>query len=746
MNLKPIAKILVKRPKTVVLLFTIFTAIIGLQIQNVYMISDLTGYLPKDHPSIILWNEINEEFQISSTIVIYVEADDIRDPYVLKEMDRVSGKVNIYNLDKGEKDYIVSVQSIAALIKEENAKPYSVGGLGGTGKFEIPDDRNLISRYIAREIVQATKGLLFIDTYKVAVIILQLSEDADYKSVLGKVQAAIDKEARYSDMIITGVAAMQQAIQKESMQDIIIVFPIALIFISFVIFFFNRTIKGIIIILLPLAYALALTFGIFGLVMPEMTLLSIAIVALLVGLGVDYSIHLLNRFSEEKALDDKIEAVEKTLKFTGKAVFLSTITTIIGFGSLTVSSMPPVITFGLGCVIGIIFCFISASILVPCLSIILKFEKNGRAYDWQAISNIVISHKKRFAILACFFAVMSLIVLPGIRTDVNFFEMAPKDLPEIEKYFEYSENFGGGTSINMMLIETERQGLTYPETIEAIYAMEEEMRALGVKVSSVADAIKEVTDVLDRSVLIEKIAEYVGVEEILFDRIAKEGLVNEDYSKTVIVVNFPVGLGVERIKILVDEINDIASKTIIPHNGKISELTGQDAINVEINNILTEQQSRSMITALLLVLAVLILIFSSSIWGFLTLIPVIFVLVWEPGFLIMFDIPLSIITISIASIMIGIGIDYGIHLTQRVREEMEEGKSRIEATRESINKTGLSLVEAAFTTIAGLSSVYFVDILVIQQFGTIIIIMTISSLVAAVLILPLFYSSKFVKL
>jgi predicted RND superfamily exporter protein len=111
----------------------------------------------------------------------------------------------------------------------------------------------------------------------------------------------------------------------------------------------------------------------------------------------------------------------------------------------------------------------------------------------------------------------------------------------------------------------------------------------------------------------------------------------------------------------------------------------------------------------------------------------------------MLNIPLSVVTISIASIMIGIGIDYGIHITQRVREEMEKGKSKTEATIESIQKSGLSLIEAAFTTIAGLSSVYFVDILAIQQFGTVIIIMTISSLVAAVLILPIFYSFKFVK-
>lgn len=746
MNTKTIAKILVKQPKAVVIVFTIITAIIALQITNVYMVSDLTGYLPKDNPSLQLWEEINEEFQIGSTIVIYVEADDIRDPYVLREMDRVSTKINYYDLDKGEKDGIVSAMSIASLIKDENAKPNIPGGLGGTGKFEIPDDRNLISRYIARTLVQEMKGVLFIDTYKVAVIILQLSDEADYLTVLSNVEAAIDREARYSDMVVTGLVAMQQAMQKESMESLKIIFPIAIVFISIVIFFFNRTIKGVIIIFLPLAYALALTFGVFGLVMPELTLLSIAIVALLVGLGVDYSIHILNRFSEEQALEGKVEVVEKTLRFTGKAVLLSSITTIIGFGSLMVSSMPPMVTFGIGCIIGILFCFISATVLVPCLALILKFEKNGHVRDWGVVANIAVDNKKRFAVLACFFVVMSLIVLPSIRTDVNYFDMVPKGIPEVEKYFEYADNFGGGTNINMILIETESQGLTYPETIEAIYAMEEEMRETGASVVCiVADTLKEVTDILERNVIIEKLAEFADAEEIVFDRIAKEGLVDDEYSKTVVFVYFPVGKSTDELEVLVNEINAIASKTVIPHNGRVSKLTGQDAMNVEINNQLLDQQTRSMIIALLIVLAALIVIFNSSLWGFLTMVPVMFVLIWEPGFLVMLDIPLSVITISIASIMIGIGIDYGIHITARVKEEMAKGKAKMEATKEAIDKTGLSLIEAACTTIAGLASVYFVDIPAIQQFGTIVIVMTISSFVAAVFILPIFYSLKFVK-
>ncbi len=740
-----IATILVKKPKIVILLFTILTVIVGLQIQNVYMVSDLTEYLPPDHPSIILWREINEEFQISSTIVIYVEADDIRDPYVLQEMDRVATKINKYELDKGANDGVFSVRSIAALIKAENAKSISIGSLGGTGKNEIPTDRNLISRYITRSSVQAMQGVLYTKDYEVAVIIFQLAKGADYSSLLSDVESVIDREARYAEMTVTGLAAFQRAIQQKTMENIRIVFPVAIILISIVIFFFNRNIKGIIIVFLPLAFALALTFGVFGIVQPQMTLLSIAIVALLIGLGVDYSIHYLNRFAEEKTVEDKIARVEKTLRLTGKAVFLSTVTTVIGFGSLMVSSMPPIVSFGFGCVMGIIFCFISATILVPCLALILKFEKNGHEANWKRIANFAIDNRYRVALIAVFFTVLSLAALPVIRTETNYLDLAPEGLPEVDKYIQYSKDFGGGTNINMLLVETDPNGLTYPETIGAIYAMEQQIKAIGVQVTSLTETIRKVDEVLERNELIERLADIVGVEEIVFDRIAEEGLIDSQYSKTIVVVTFPVGISSEELENLVNKVNSIARKTQVPYNGEVSDLAGQDAVNVEINTQLADEQTRSMIIALLLVLTVLILIFNSTSYGFLTIIPVFFVLMWEPGFLVMLDIPLSVVTISIAAIMIGIGIDYGIHITQRIREDVEEGMSIEDATRNSIEKTGLSLVEAAMTTMAGIASVFFVEIPALHEFGSVIIIMTLSSLLGAVLILPIFYSLKFKK-
>lgn len=759
MNIRPFAKTLAQRPRTILLLFTIFTITIGLFIPNVYMTSDLTKFLPENEPEIINWNRIAKEFKIGDTIIIYVEvehiAGGIRDPEVMKEIDRVCSNPNLNKQenDEGKNDGILKIRSISNLIKEENAKPLPTHPFGGTGNKEIPGDRNLIYTYMARPSIQSMDGVLFTNEYDVAVIIIQLAAGADYDDVLERTKDAIDhRGTSLTDMTITGTVAMQKAIQTNSMSNLLIIFPIAIILVSAVLFFFHRDLKGIIIAFLPPAFALILTFGTLGIFAPELTLISISVVALLIGLGVDYSIHLMNRFTEEKLLQDKINKMETTLKSTGKAVLLSTVTTMIGFGSLMISSMSPMVSFGFACAIGILYCFVSSIILVPCLVLILKFERTEKVLRWKQFANFAVNNRKRILIIAIFFAFMSLVILPSIKTDVNYFDLAPEGISEIEKLQLYSEKFGGGSNLNALYLQTAPQGLTNPETLKTIKEIEQKIMDevkkisdIDIEVYSVVDELKDINDILNKNEISKRFSEFMELNEILFDRIASEGIIDEDYSKTMIIVSIPIGKSIEELDVVVNRINEIVDETELPYGGYISHVTGQDAINVAINKKLADEQTRSMIIALLLVLAVLIIIFNSSLYGFLTMIPVGFVLIWEPGFLVVLDIPLSVVTISIASIMIGIGIDYGVHITHRVREEMKKGLSNVDATKVAIEKTGLSLVEAALTTVAGLVSIYFARIPALQEFGLVIILMTSLSFIAAVLILPAFYHNKYIK-
>ena len=178
MNLRPFAKLLANRPRTVLFIFTLITVLIGSQATNIYMDSDLSNYLPKDDPTINLYNEIAEKFQIGQTIIILVDQTDrlsagynVRNPRVLEEMDEVGKAIDLYPYDKGQDDGVVSIRSLAELIKNENAKSILAGG---QGKKRIPLDQDIIYNYLERINIKSMKGTLYTSSFDVAVIIIQL--------------------------------------------------------------------------------------------------------------------------------------------------------------------------------------------------------------------------------------------------------------------------------------------------------------------------------------------------------------------------------------------------------------------------------------------------------------------------------------------------------------------------------------------------------------------------------------------
>jgi predicted RND superfamily exporter protein len=148
---------------------------------------------------------------------------------------------------------------------------------------------------------------------------------------------------------------------------------------------------------------------------------------------------------------------------------------------------------------------------------------------------------------------------------------------------------------------------------------------------------------------------------------------------------------------------------------------------------------------ILLILACLILGFGSTRIGFLSIIPVLFVLAWEPAALITLGIPLSVINITIAAIIVSTGIDYGIVITQRLKEERAKGYSKIDALKKTIETSGWSIVTASSTTMVALLATFAVNIPMIHQFSIVVIVLYTLSIVASFCILPAVYSSKWFK-
>lgn len=598
-------------------------------------------------------------------------------------------------------------------------------------------------------------------------------------------------------MTPTGPVPMTEALTARTYQEFSIVLPAALLLICGMLIFLHRTPKIIIVSGIPIFCSLVITLGIMGLTGWVLSPQVVLVAPILLALGVAYGLYIANRYSDErKNTKDKKEGMRVAIRTTGKAIFLSAATTAVGFSSLMFVNMVPMRVLGFGLTAGIMICYAVTMLTVPSLVLFLDYEKKAKISSIEKVGLVPIRHRKKIVITAIVITIISLALIPSIQANMNLTEMAPQDEPTIIKMNEYTEEFGGG-QLGMVLV----YGNTAPheknkptkgggsmkdiEVLKAIEDLEEELKTIKDPPinppMSVVDVMKMIKIPESWSEYIEMLPEQVpdDVEErlrnfintsfwdviglagewdpfawhIMYDKSLQDSIINifynsislemrgflvssrdpHYYSRGLVYIDMRSMDAVKTEK-AVDNVNDV----IEHHQTSIStsKLTGFAALLVAVNNLLMFNSLFSLCIALVVVFFVLIIIFRSLRYAALTMIPVSMVVLWIPLTLGITGIDLNLVTAMIGSIIVGIGIDYGIHMTERVRESGED----FPGIKEAVQTSGFTFLEATATIVAGLLSIFLINIRSIQEFITMIILLLIFSMVGAMLILPSIYA------
>lgn len=165
--------------------------------------------------------------------------------------------------------------------------------------------------------------------------------------------------------------------------------------------------------------------------------------------------------------------------------------------------------------------------------------------------------------------------------------------------------------------------------------------------------------------------------------------------------------------------------------------TGQNIISLTITDSLTESQILSTIAAIVLSALILIIIYKNPVLGLIACIPVVISIVWILGTMYFIGYTLNVLTITVTSMTIGIGIDYAIHATERFRFIVDKTGDPAKAVCETISHTGGALLIAALTTSLGFIILLFAPIPPQQQFGLILGITIAYSFLTSITLLPL---------
>jgi len=759
--------------------------------------------------------------------------------------------------DHGENDGVLWIISPAQVIKEINSAdgrfnnsmcehgvntriPIQIDcNLPGGGDYAIPDQRRI------DQIIEESEGgfdALFKDTndmdptvdsdgdgnytndqdgdgiWDTAAIVIGMHSSpeitGDYKNfdeLHAHFQDVIDARPNgmeNTDMTVTGLTKVLQDISDEIYKDLLMILPWSVFFTIFFIAAIHRSLKVIVITGTPIMMALAVTFGISVLMDVHLTPMIVATFPILIGLGVDYALHMVNRIEEvrRKKIDtcndenerrrrqgkppEEVpdiwdasfykECILEMTSSTGVAVFLSAMTTIIGFSVLIAPAIVPITpirSVGLTLVIGIFSTLIFSIILVPTLSWLTKFNKRTNPQMWGGISKIPI---KGFLIIVLFsgaITTLGILSLDEMNEPITGSSEAPDGIDSLNSLAEYSRQFGSGQTSLFIYHAEDRPNDNNTDQIRDLPVLDSidllENRIGDVDSTNTTSIITFLRTIPATITLTDGVTLYEGslwdllhdpcwesndpiechvwlgleltgpegreglrkdMVNVVFDTLTdevKSMLLNEAGTKAIVYVTQPY-MNLNVAGELRDQIDEMLSEEQALDGTRTSLLTGGLPVSLDINEGIHDTQSQTTIITLIILTIVLCFVFKSIRLGLYSMIPVAVVILWQPLMMQSPDVSVNIFTVMIGTIVFGIGVDDSIHVMHRIQEEGETPNG----IATSIEETGQTIFETTFTTVAGISAGFLAAFPGLENFFMIMCMLIIFAFLTSTFLLP----------
>ncbi len=569
---------------------------------------------------------------------------------------------------------------------------------------------------------------------------------------------------------VGGPASMNSDSNKRTMKDTRILFLLAFLFILLVLFITFGGLTDVLFTLSVVIITLLWVMGLGGWVGFPFTYQSTAIMPLMLGINIAYSIHVLSRYYEErrKGLDPDSASL-RSVRTVGVAVFLTAMTTAFGFASFSISNMPPIRQFGVLCVSGVIFSFILAETLLPALLLlrdrrgkarrkmerkIERLEAKGRGgiadRVLAKVSILAEHHRKTVFVLSLLLLIFCGILTTRITTEADFERMMPKDMPSIVSMRKIN-NYFGGQSIAYTLIKGD---ILNPDKIRAVLTYEDRVGSYagknreGEKIFE-REKVMSVADFIVRA--LGKIPENKSQAETTLENMKKAGmggalskLISGDYRVAIITMRVAPGSQDE-----MKEITEVLRENDSILRGFTVMHGGMPVLMTDLLGNLVPTQVKTALLALLLCTLLVSVVFRSVFFGVAAASVVFLGIALELGALSILRWPLDFMTVMVSSMVIGAGIDFGIHVTHRFREEWQNGLVDVDtALRATVVNVGRALLAAAVTTAGAFGIIAISNISYLRRFGGITALALVFSLLGALLVLPSilgFRAEKFQK-
>ena len=593
------------------------------------------------------------------------------------------------------------------------------------------------------------------------------NQESDFNKLL--ISNIRDTLEKYKDdaTIYLGGPSMIATDMMEYIESDLMIFgtAVALIFALMLYLFFGSMWQ----VILPLINAFLATFitaGFLGYMDWKISVVSSNFIALLLILTISLTVHLLVKINEIKKDTDFKTAIINGYDQMFAPCFFAALTTAVAFLSLTFGELKPVIEFGKMMAFGISIAFVLTFTFLPCVLYLINKSKTKDFLSIYKVTQFILSFSQNNkAFISSLFAIIFITLCFGVsklQVENRFIDYFDKNTEIYKGMYEIDSKLGGTATLDIIISQPE-------DTFESIEIEDEffdddlfedegssasgywwniySLRKLE-DIHDYLDSIPEIGKVLSVASGI-KLARQINNGEDLNDLelALLRSVLPEDIRESLLYSYINKDDSVVRISTRVNEssanlnrkdlLNKINNDLQNKFNLKQSEyeITG---LAVLYNNML-QSLFQSQIGSLLIVFAVislmLFLIFRSLKIMIIGLIPNIFVASSVMGLLGLLNIPLDIMTITVAAISVGMAVDNTIHYIYRYKKELKKNGSD-NALKNAHSTTGRAIFYTASTIAAGFCILSLSNFFPTVLFGVFTSIAMILAFISSLTLLP----------
>ena len=779
--------------------FKVLVAILALVIALALNLPKITfntsteGFLYKDDPQILAYNDFRDQFGRDESIIIAIKTEDVFDPSFLSTLFKLHNDIeqnapfikeisSLKNARKttGNKDELI----VGELF--EDGIPRDVKQLAAIKQFALSNSiyRNLYlneaatfttiiittQTYTSLGVQNETESELLESGFDDDIDFVDfesnepkpsnsntVSEKLEFINVLETNQliAVIEETLqKYQNdnmnFYIAGSPIVTKNLQASLINDMSTFILYVIITIALLLLIMFKRVSGIVLPLFIVVLTLLSTIGSMALSGAPITALTQPLPSLLLAVGVGASVHLLAMFYKKyDEVKDKKTSIAYALEHSGLAILMTSLTTAASLAAFSFSDIEPIAKLGIFAALGVCYQLILTLVFLPALISLLpiKSKQLSLVEKPMLLNRLVhnlgvasITYPKSIVCIAGFIIVVSLILASTMQFSHNPLHWFAKD-NEVRINTEIIDKELKGTiTIEVILDTGNENGVYEPEFLNAIeattkhiYTLKGEHYFIG-KIISINDVIKEINKALNENqqseYRIPQNKELIAQEFLLFENSGSDDL------EKIVDSRFSK----TRMTIKMPWVDAIEYMDLMDELKTILNDAFKDTATVSITGTLPiladtiTKSIKSSIESYIIafgVIAILMVIFLGSFkLGLLSMLPNLTPIMFGIAFMVAFDMPLDMFTILIGAIAIGMVVDDTVHFLHNFSRYYSQTNDVDKSILLTINSTGRAIFITSIVLSSGFLVFMFASMTNLFNFGLIMGVVVIVAMAA----------------